>query len=226
MYKKIKNYKRLMSKMKSKGKWHFNPRVKSKDAKYLGRIKLSKDIINGAITSVDKTPLLPAVQLFKKDLIHKGYEKTIVAWNKMDNIQVGYNASNTIFKQKYFYENEEMPKWCKKIIKLSKLRNAYLAVNMNPPGSTNPWHHDTYQGILKKNLNPKNNPKTIKRVLIFIKHWEWGHFLQVGNEVLSHWNAGDAYSWDSDRYHLASNSGIKPRYTIAITGFSDHLPKY
>ena len=77
-----------MSKMKSKGKWHFNPRVKSKDAKYLGRIKLSKDIINGAITSVDKTPLLPAVQLLKKDLINKGYEKTIVAWNKMDNIQL------------------------------------------------------------------------------------------------------------------------------------------
>ena len=97
---------------------------------------------------------------------------------------------------------------------------------MNPPGSTTPWHHDTYQGILKKNLNPKDNPKTIKRVLIFIKHWEWGHFLQVGNEVISHWKAGDTYSWDSDRYHLASNSGIKSRYTIAITGFSDHLPKY
>ena len=46
MYKKIKNYKSLMSKVRSKGKWHFNPMVKSNDAKYLGRIKLSKDIIN------------------------------------------------------------------------------------------------------------------------------------------------------------------------------------
>ena len=70
MYKKIKNYKSLMSKVRYKGKWHFNPMVKSNDAKYLGRIKLSKDIINGAIRSVDKTPFLPAVQLFKKDLIN------------------------------------------------------------------------------------------------------------------------------------------------------------
>ena len=107
------------------------------------------------ITYTHHGPVVWDYSHYQKDLINKGYEKTIVAWNKMDNIQVGYNASNTIFKQKYFYENEKMPKWCKKTIKLSKLRNAYLVVNMNPPGSTNPWHHDTYQGILKKNLNPK-----------------------------------------------------------------------
>ena len=34
MYKKRKNYKSLMSKVRSKGKWHFNPMVKSNDAKY------------------------------------------------------------------------------------------------------------------------------------------------------------------------------------------------
>ncbi len=215
-----------MSKKKRSGTWHFNPEIKSKDAKYLGRIRLTRDVVNGAKKSVEKTSLIPAVQLFKKDLLNRAYEKTDVAWNKMDNIQAGYNASNTLFKQKYFYENKSMPLWCKKLISLSKLRNAYLAVNMNPPGSTNPWHHDTYQGILKKNLDPKNNFKTVMRILIFVDPWQWGHFLQVGNEVISHWKRGDVYSWDSDRYHLATNSGITSRYTIAITGFADKIPKY
>ena len=49
MYKKIKNYKSLLSKMKAKGTWHFNPNIKSKDVKYLGRIKLTTNIINEAI---------------------------------------------------------------------------------------------------------------------------------------------------------------------------------
>ena len=97
MYKKRKNYKSLFNKIKKKGNWHFDPSKKSKDAKYLGRIKLSNDIVSGAIKSVEKSPLIPAVQLYKKDLINKAYEKTPVAWGKVDNIQAGYNASNTLF---------------------------------------------------------------------------------------------------------------------------------
>ena len=115
MYKKRKNYKSLFNKIKKKGNWHFDPSKKSKDAKYLGRIKLSSDIVSGAIKSVEKSPLVPAVQLYKKDLINKAYEKTPVAWGKVDNIQAGYNASNTLFKQKYFYQDKIMPKWCKKM---------------------------------------------------------------------------------------------------------------
>ena len=37
---------------------------------------------------------------------------------------------------------------------------------------------------------------------------------------------GDVYTWDYQRYHLASNSGIKPRYTIAITGFTKNILKF
>ena len=226
MYKKRKNNKSLFNKIKKKGNWHFDPSKKSKDAKYLGRIKLSSDIVSGAIKSVEKSPLVPAVQLYKKDLINKAYEKTPVAWGKVDNIQAGYNASNTLFKQKYFYQDKTMPKWCKKMLTISKLRDAYLTVHMNPPGSTNPWHYDTYEGIVKKNLNPRNNFKTVKRILIFIEPWHWGHFLQVGNNIISNWKQGDVYTWDAKRYHLAGNSGWTKRYILAITGFAERLPKF
>ena len=64
------------------------------------------------------------------------------------------------------------------------------------------------------------------RVLLFVDDWHWGHFLQVGNQVVSNWKKGDIYSWKSDRYHLATNSGITKRYTIAITGYSKSFPNY
>ena len=224
MYKKIKNYKSLLNQAKTRSSWHFNPNIKSRDAKYLGRIKLTKDIIDGAIKCVEKTQIKSAVSIFKKDI--KNYKNSEIAWSKMDNIQNGYNESNTHFKQIVFSKKELMPNWCKKMIKLSKLKNAYLAVNMNPPGSINPWHYDTYQGILNKNQGTENTLKTVIRILIFIKPWHWGHFLQVGNQIITHWKVGDVYTWDYQRYHLASNSGIEPRYTVAITGFLNKNPKY
>ena len=33
--------------------WHFDPQKKSKDAKYLGRIKLTKKMVDGAKMSVE-----------------------------------------------------------------------------------------------------------------------------------------------------------------------------
>ena len=66
----------------------------------------------------------------------------------------------------------------------------------------------------------------VKRILIFIEPWHWGHFLQVGNNIISNWKQGDVYSWDANRYHLAGNSGWTKRYILAITGFAERLPKF
>ena len=225
MIKKIKNYKSLLNKIKSRGNWHFDPQKKSNDAKYLGRLRLSKSVINKAIKSVKKKPLVSCVSIFKKDF--KNYKKSQIAWGKMDNLQIGYQKSNTLFKQVIYSENNIMPDWCKKIISKSKLQNAYLSVNMNPPGSINPWHFDTYQNM-KSKYNIKNNSKKIKiqRILIFLENWHWGHFLQVGNSVITNWKAGDCYTWNYQKYHLACNAGIKPRYVVAITGLTKNNVKY
>tara|TARA_Y100000590_G_scaffold450698_1_gene590786 strand:+ start:214 stop:891 length:678 start_codon:yes stop_codon:yes gene_type:complete len=224
MYKKIKNYTSLLSQMKKNSNWHFNPIKKSKDAKYLGKIMLTKSIVDNAMSSVNRSKLKSAVSIFKSDI--SNYKNSEIAWSKMDNIQAGYNESNTLFKQVVFMNDKKMPIWCKKLIKLSKLENAYLAVNMNPPGTINPWHYDTYAGLLKRNKDNKFKLKDAIRILIFIQPWHWGHFLQVGNQIITHWDIGDVYTWDYQRYHLASNSGIKPRYTIAITGFTKNILKF
>jgi len=215
--KKIKNYKSLLSVMKRNKKWHFNPQKKSKDVVYVGRFNFNKNIINKIKNSVNRKKLESCIEIFKED--EKDYKKATIAWTKMDSIQVGYNSSNTQMKQVIFNDQNKMPIWVKKIIKKTSLDKAYLSINMNPPGSINPWHFDSYQKIKNKYKLLKN--QKIIRLLIFVKPWHWGHFSQVGNNVITHWKSGDCYTWDFQKYHLASNSGIVNRYTMSITGITN-----
>ena len=215
--KKIKNYKSLLSVMKKNKKWHFNPQKKSKDVFYVGRFNFTKDTINKIKKSVNQIKLQSCISIFKED--EKDYKKAIIAWTKMDSLQRGYNSSNTQMKQIIFNDQNKMPIWVKKIIKKSSLKKAYLSINMNPPGSINPWHFDSYQKIKNKYKLLKN--EKIVRFLVFVKPWHWGHFSQVGNNVITHWKSGDCYTWDFQKYHLASNSGIVNRYTISITGITN-----
>ena len=214
--KKIKNYKSLLSIMKNKRKWHFNPQKKSNDIFYVGRLNLSNDAIKKIKKSVNAKKFESCISIFKSD--KNNYKKTTIAWTKMDSIQRGYNESNTQMKQMIYNDEKKMPIWVKKIIKKSCLDKAYLSINMNPPGSINPWHFDSYQKIKNKYKLTKN--QKIIRLLVFVKSWHWGHYSQVGNNVITHWKSGDCYTWDFQKYHLASNSGIVNRYTMSITGIT------
>lgn len=215
--KKIKNYKSLLSIMKKKRKWHFDPQKKSKDAFYVGRFNLTTPTIKKIVKSLNNTKLESCISIFQSD--KKNYKKATIAWTKMDSIQRGYNESNTLMKQIIYNDEKKMPTWVKKIIKSSCLDKAYLSINMNPPGSINPWHFDSYQKIKNKYTLSKN--QRIVRLLVFVKPWHWGHFSQVGNNVITHWKSGDCYTWDFQKYHLASNSGIVNRYVMSITGITE-----
>ena len=109
---------------------------------------------------------------------------------------------------------------------VSGLENYSVALFKQNPGQTNPWHFDTYQGVVnkykKQGINLSDDDiKNIKRYLIVLEDWNWGHFLQVGNNVLSQWRAGDIYTWDYGMYHTSGNVGQTPKITAHITG----LPK-
>ena len=58
---------------------------------------------------------------------------------------------------------------------------------------------------------------SIERHLIFPFDWDWGHFFQIGNNIIGNWETGQVYTWPYRRYHLGVNSGIKDFYMISIT---------
>jgi len=65
----------------------------------------------------------------------------------------------------------------------------------------------------------EDQPDNIFRFMIFLHDYEFGHFVQYGNEILTKYRAGDLYTWDHKNVpHCTGNAGVTPRSTMVITG--------
>lgn len=93
------------------------------------------------------------------------------------------------------------------------------------PGHGIPWHRDTLDGWSEKfaHLNPVADRGhcdlgPVRRHLLTVSTWHWGHMLQVGNSVLTHWSSGNVYNIPLGEWHLGANQGILPKITVSLTG--------
>jgi len=111
-----------------------------------------------------------------------------------------------------------------------------------PPGTCSPYHVDSMQNWrdANKDINPhlvcweertekgltdeesKKLSQTdigpLRRRILQITPWHWGHIVQLKNTVISEWTPGDV--WDSAPavWHLVANVGVMPRISVTITG--------
>ena len=83
------------------------------------------------------------------------------------------------------------------------------------PGHCIPLHTDSYDGF--KKLYGDRGP--IKRYFVAVSPWDWGHFLQVHDNMIHHWEPGYCVEVPNEAFHLSGNCGISPKYTLTITGF-------
>ena len=217
-----KDYKSLLEYKKSSGDWHYDPSIPSSDSQYIGRIV---DLDFSKIKSkLEEKESEHAVELYEDDfkdgtLIPSQLSPNSVGASKLDHIENGYNKHNSRYTQ-WIDNRDNLPIEFETIKDISGLNYATIACFKQDPGNTNPWHFDTYQGAVGNKGNISENDRhKIQRYLLFLEDWHWGHFLQVGNNVLFHWKAGDIYTWKYGMYHLSTNGGIKPKWTCQITGY-------
>ena len=215
-----KKFESLLEYKKSTKDWHYDPMVKSNDCEFVGTIKnFNFEKIKHELG--DKDPE-SSVKLYEDDFkngksIPDQLSPNSIGASKLDHLRHGYTDHNAKYSQ-WIESRDKIPADLQKIKEITGLENATVAVMKQDPGNTNPWHYDTYEAAIKRAGLTENNPDAIRRYLIFLEDWHWGHFMQVGNNVLYQWKAGDTYTWRSGMYHLASNSGIKPKYTCQVTG--------
>lgn len=81
------------------------------------------------------------------------------------------------------------------------------------PGQCLPLHYDGFEGF--KRLYGKDGST---RFFVAISDWDWGHVLQIHDNMISNWRPGDTYIIPSGVCHASANFGIAPKYTLTITG--------
>jgi len=81
------------------------------------------------------------------------------------------------------------------------------------PGHCLPLHSDGLEGF--KKMYGEEQPT---RFFVAISEWDWGHVLQVHDNMIANWSPGDAYIIPPNVFHASANFGIAPKYTLTITG--------
>ena len=202
---------------KSLNDWHYDPSVPSIDYQYVGRFVYD---FSSCLNDIVWPPEESCVEVYPED----AKKEKNLSWGKEDSRSWGFTDHNSA-KQYLSYRNhpERIPSVFQKIAKMSGLENPIIGLTRFRPGQIHPWHFDTYQGVVKsyeEDGRPlsSEDQKRIRRYLIPLQDWHWGHFVQIGNSVLTHWKAGQAFTWDYGMYHLAVNAGIVPRVSAQITG--------
>lgn len=75
------------------------------------------------------------------------------------------------------------------------------------PGHMLVWHYDTYATFVHRKDLTFEHAEKIKRSAVMMNPWSPGQVVQVGNELFSHWRAGDVFTWKSFAWHGTANFG-------------------
>ena len=85
------------------------------------------------------------------------------------------------------------------------------------PGHMLVWHFDTYATFVRRTDLPEDRWKDINRAVVMITPWNFGQVIQIGGDILSQWEIGDIYTWNSDTWHGACNFGNSDLIVMQIT---------
>ena len=217
---KNKVFKSVLEYKKSLGDWHYDPSVQSTDCQYVGRIiDLDFSKIKKKLSNKDSEH---SCEIYSEDFkngkkIPSQLDPYTIAAQKIDFFRKWYTEHNSKYTQ-WIDNRDELPDEFMEIKKLTKLRFSTIACFKQDPGQATPWHFDVHRAVAEKAKKISDKKENVKRYLLFLEDWHWGHFLQIGNSVLSHWKSGDIYTWNYGMYHLSRNGGIVPKWTCQITG--------
>jgi hypothetical protein len=131
-----------------------------------------------------------------------------------------YDENNTVIQQLWYTEDQID---FKELGKQLNMEVVSVSSILQPPGNVIALHRDTFFKIKTKYPNDKR----IKvRANIYLEDWKVGHLIQYQDindsgiwKTSDNWKAGEGYLWSSDVLHLSANAGMKPKFTLQISGF-------
>jgi len=151
----------------------------------------------------------------KDNVSVEGRATAFEAQNKKYHL-AGYTKDNTQYKQA-FPDNKDFINFGKLLFD-----RCTVAVMQQAPGQVLPEHVDTFYMISK---NYGVDPDECCRINIFLEDWQSGHYFEINNTPITKWKRGDAIIIQKDEPHLSANSGMRPKYTMQVTGVKNEFKR-
>lgn len=137
------------------------------------------------------------------------------------NIHLGYGKQNTFVlnygKKGDTNENLKQLFGDDNIQTLNLLKDSILMrLIVKFPGHGFAYHIDDASSYATK-FSQEMKQKA-KRLWIPITPWADGHMFQISDKIISNWTLGDGYEIPWGVPHLGVNFGLRPQFTLNITG--------
>lgn len=148
----------------------------------------------------------------ENDLQNLKFEDHFQTYQQRPEISQYYTAENSSIWQMF---HEESPAWVHALSKKvpQDFDHAVVSVIRVDPGQTVPLHVDRHYWV--QEIHGKGRTH---RYLIMLEDWKSGHYFELEEEPVVKWKAGDWIRFDQPQWHLGSNSGIEPWYSVQVTG--------
>jgi hypothetical protein len=164
-----------------------------------------------------------SIEQIEKSVEKKGQRQLdIMQGQKQEKIRAGYHPSAAMYRIKNCVPDSYFSEFAKDI----GLKYGLARYHVQFPGEVTAWHTDIFSpaheflvgGLDDIPDSEIGQDRNIRRILIALEEWDWGHILSFGKTPWVNWNAGDVIYWDYGVPHGGANMGYKPRISVSITG--------
>mgnify|MGYP001456715841 FL=1 len=147
-------------------------------------------------------------------------------------MKVGYNARNTVEYNWGLYGDSNQK--VKDLLGTRKVWEEQIGIDYDSalirllaymPGMILPWHVDNLGNWCRNNkqLNPDIDTQMcdlgpIKRYLVAITDWHWGHVIQFQNSYFPNYKSGEVFDLPIPQPHCSANMGMRMKVTCSISG--------
>jgi len=145
----------------------------------------------------------------------------IMQGQKQDKLRAGYQLHDPMYRIKVCPDDSFFNSYAAQI----GLERSLARYHVQFPGEVTAWHTDIYSPA-HEFLRPIDDEpdemigkdKNIRRILISLQDWDWGHVLMFGKTPWVNWKPGEVVYWDYGVPHGAANMSYTPRISVSITG--------
>ena len=139
-------------------------------------------------------------------------------YDQSDMIKLGYPPASIDQNEQYGSKDADNNgiewEWTKFFIP-NNWTDVGLMFDKANPGYVIPQHKDHFKFYVDHFDHKKED---VRRRIVFLEDWKWGHYFQLKDEPFVKWKQGDWVEWGCDDYHLGGNFGKDIRYTLQVTG--------